>query len=362
MAAYPSNLRMNNSKIVALIMPIMAIAFAYSIHEHDQNLVTKQLQHSLQDGLDAYNHNSDRNAERFWREGLKYSCKSVQDQLLSAGIETWLGTLLKERGQYKESCSFFSSALCKYKALLGERNLITATSMYDLASALYLNGSYERSQDLASRSLAIRTAIRGTNTIEAARSQNLLGKNLVARHQFSDAERRYLKAISICSISNADKTEILPLRGNLAALYKMEGRFKEAETLAKSILVDTETLQGFNSPETATCENNLATIFEDEGKFDEAEKLYKHAIELRTKLLGREHPNTVISCCNLAHLYKNKGEFEKAEAVYLDARKAMELQLGVRHPATQNLLNSMAHLYKQQGKLAKASEVSSLLE
>jgi tetratricopeptide (TPR) repeat protein len=48
--------------------------------------------------------------------------------------------------------------------------------------------------------------------------------------------------------------------------------------------------------------NNLAALYRSQGKYEEAEPLYLQALEIAERVLGANHPNTVTFRENLKYL------------------------------------------------------------
>ncbi len=54
----------------------------------------------------------------------------------------------------------------------------------------------------------------------------------------------------------------------------------------------TKLLLGDNHPSVATFLNNLAALYKSQGRYTEAEPLYLEAINIATQVLGENHPHT----------------------------------------------------------------------
>ena len=62
-------------------------------------------------------------------------------------------------------------------------------------------------------------------------------------------------------------------------------------------------LLGDRHPDVATSLNNLAALYRSQGRYEEAEPFYQQALEMRRELLGDRHPSVASSLNNLALLY-----------------------------------------------------------
>ena len=124
---------------------------------------------------------------------------------------------------------------------------------------------------------------------------------------------------------------------NLAALYRTQGKYEEAEHLiAQSLAID-EKIYGENHPEVATSLNNLAALYRAQGKYAEAEPLYRRSLAIMEKQLGENHPDVATSFNNLAALYESQGKYEEAEPLYQRAIAILLEKLGENHPNTQTI-------------------------
>ncbi|KAF2715873.1 hypothetical protein K431DRAFT_190066, partial [Polychaeton citri CBS 116435] len=50
-----------------------------------------------------------------------------------------------------------------------------------------------------------------------------------------------------------------------------------------------------------------------QGRYYEAERMAKLSLDVRQKQLGEEHPSTLASMANLASTYRNQGRLKEAE-------------------------------------------------
>ena len=96
-------------------------------------------------------------------------------------------------------------------------------------------------------------------------------------------------------------------------------------------------LLGEAHPDVATSLNNLAALYRSQGRYEEAEPLYRDALAMGQRLLGEAHPDVASSLFNLGALRYNQGRYSEALALLLQARPIYLSQLGPDHPNTQAL-------------------------
>jgi tetratricopeptide (TPR) repeat protein len=81
-----------------------------------------------------------------------------------------------------------------------------------------------------------------------------------------------------------------------------------------------------------------------EGKYPEAETVARVALDLGTRVLGAEYPQTLESLNNRAFLYQAQGHYGEAEPLFQQALETRKRMLGAEHPQTLTSLNNLAAL------------------
>jgi tetratricopeptide (TPR) repeat protein len=109
---------------------------------------------------------------------------------------------------------------------------------------------------------------------------------------------------------------------SLAELYRVQGRYTEAEPLFKRALEVREKALPAGHPGIAQSLNNLAELYRAQGRLSEAEPLFKRALEMREKALPAGHTDIAGSLNNLAELYRAQGRYAEAESLY---KRALEM-------------------------------------
>jgi tetratricopeptide (TPR) repeat protein len=110
-----------------------------------------------------------------------------------------------------------------------------------------------------------------------------------------------------------------------------EGDYAESEKELEAALRKAEEF-GSEDPRLSKSLNNLALLYKVQGKYAEAEPLYKRSLAIREKALGPEHPNVATALENYAALLRETGR--NAEAHRLDARaKAIRAKQTEENPS-----------------------------
>ena len=99
--------------------------------------------------------------------------------------------------------------------------------------------------------------------------------------------------------------------------------------LYKRSLAVVEKALGPDHPQVATSLNSLAALYRNQGLYGDAEPLFKRSLAIVEKALGPEHPDVATSLENYADLQRKTGR--DTEAAKLEARaKAIRAKLAER--------------------------------
>ena len=183
---------------------------------------------------------------------------------------------------------------------------------------------------------------------------NKAGMKAYRQGQYAEAEKQWVSALKEAETFGPQDPRLATSLNNLAALYKAQGKYAEAEPLHLRALAIREKVLGPEHPQVATSLNNLAELYRTQGKYAQAEPLYKRSLAIKEKVLGPEHPSVATSLNNLAALYKAQGHYAEAEPLYRRALAIKEKALGPEHPGVATTLNNLAELYRAQGQYAEA--------
>jgi hypothetical protein len=104
-----------------------------------------------------------------------------------------------------------------------------------------------------------------------------------------------------------------------------------------------KSLLGKAHPGTLTSISNLAATYRNQGQWKEAEELEVEVIETGKSLLKEAHPDTLTSINNLAFTFKGQGRYEEASAVM---EKCTQMQKQILGPGHSFTISSQAALNK----------------
>lgn len=151
---------------------------------------------------------------------------------------------------------------------------------------------------------------------------------------------------------------------SLAFVYKVQGKYRKAESSLKRALEISEQQLGAEHLDVADILTKLGDVYFRQRKYEKAESLWERALAIT------EHPDvvqshinaklfaTMISILNLlAALYFRQRKYGKAESLWERALVITEQESGIGHPDVAEILESLALLSYQQGKNAEAEQL-----
>ena len=216
-------------------------------------------------------------------------------------------------------------------------------------------GAYELGLALAQQAQAYAEEQLGAEHPSTLTSLNNLAFLYKLQGRYGEAEPLLQHVLTARErVLGAEHPDTLASLNNLAVVYQIQGRYGEAELLYQDVLATSERVLGAEHPDTLTSLSNLADFYKSQGRYGEAEPLYQRALTPSERVLGAEHPDTLSNLNNLAHLYESQGRYGEAEPLYQRALATRERVLGAEHPDTLTSLNNLAHLYESQGRYGEA--------
>jgi tetratricopeptide (TPR) repeat protein len=138
--------------------------------------------------------------------------------------------------------------------------------------------------------------------------------------------RYAILAIALCIVGSG-VTLAQSLDAEVSRLCK-EGKYAEAEPLAKQALEQSIRKNGPEHEENVKPLQNLAIIHSAEGKYDLALPLFKQELAIQEKSLGLDDPRTALTFFNLAGNYAKQGKYELAEFAYERALAILDRSFG----------------------------------
>ena len=149
-------------------------------------------------------------------------------------------------------------------------------------------------------------------------------------------------------MAHAAEPDPFALDAQVAALDR-EGRFDEAEVIARqSLAIRRETL-GNRHADVATSLHNLALVLKRKRDYEAAKLLYEESIDIRREVLGPAHQDLALSLNNLAVVLERQGDYGAARPLYEESLQIWRQALGPRHSEVGLILYNVGTVLKQLG-------------
>lgn len=177
------------------------------------------------------------------------------------------------------------------------------------------------------------------------------------QHRVAEAEIRYQDEIeALGSVFGADHRLVLKIKLQLFLLLSNEERWNDAENVLVPMIDSTR--QGTDEGHTGRLIPYLAAIYRKQGRLKEAEELDMEIVQINEKVWGVEHPQTLINKTGLASTYRSQGWLKEAEKLELEVIETSEKVLGTEHEITMVGLGNLLSTYYYQGRWKDAEELA----
>ncbi len=259
----------------------------------------------------------------------------------------FLGLALGMQARYSEAVVAFQKA--------HDRNPDNIAILRNLSLALYSDGQYSRTEKIFKQLLEPPRKSPVANNLSTASDLQNLADIYRIQSKFKEAEIVANQALSIRKkLLRPDDPDIAHSLSELASIYQGQGKFDEAEKLSTQALMIFDKTIGRNHSNVSFTLQILAQIYEIQGKFDEAERYYKQALSCEEKRKGPDSSGVAIVLGNLATFYLIRNELTEVESLAKRAVTGLEKVLGAHHHYLASPLITLGKLYNIQGNYNQA--------
>ena len=191
------------------------------------------------------------------------------------------------------------------------------------------------------------------DSLTEAKRLNNEAARLYALGQFEAAERLYNAALAARLI---DDIIVAKITSNLAALYKRQDRYADAEALYQRVVDLRRKRLGPAHPEVALAMNNLAEVFRIQGRYSEARNLLQRGIRILDQ--SDSHGSDIaVLLNNLAVLDRNAGRYDDAEDRLRRALSLSEEHEGPNGRQVAIAMNNLAQILEDQREYDNAGRL-----
>ncbi len=216
-----------------------------------------------------------------------------------------------------------------------------------------------------------------------------------------DSEGRWKDAeiVQLEMISFTETATHFPLRfsADLARTYWKQGRYTEAEKLARTCVMGSKELLGEDHLTTQASKQLLALVLHSQTKRREASQIANESVQILRKIMGenhpdtiaslenqvlrysmnpeirerrlrqtlamwtsvvgRDHPNTLANMDHLAQALIDGAKFRESKVMHQQAYELRKLHLGEEHPDTLKSMSHLAWVANTEGKYEEAEKI-----
>lgn len=141
---------------------------------------------------------------------------------------------------------------------------------------------------------------------------------------------------------------------NIAACYKEQGRYAEAEPLYLKSLPVLANAFGQSSLQYTRCFYTLASLYIDMNKYAEAEGMCAAAVNFYKIILGETSADYLGALGSMGIIYQGLAKYDKAEEIFLSLKRYHESLPSPDKVTLQTLENNLGELYRHMGDYDRA--------
>jgi tetratricopeptide (TPR) repeat protein len=141
---------------------------------------------------------------------------------------------------------------------------------------------------------------------------------------------------------------ILRLRHQLAFEIGQSGRWVEAESRFREVLVARKWVLGDDHPDTLASCHEHARALANQGRLEEAERAFRRVLKAKQCELGHDHLDTLATRHQLAWVVAEQGRLKEAEGACREVLESDQRVLGVDHPDTLATRHLLARVVAEQ--------------
>ncbi|MBX3381217.1 MAG: serine/threonine protein kinase [Phycisphaeraceae bacterium] len=234
---------------------------------------------------------------------------------------------------------------------LKEQPLVEAEVRQTLCDAYISLGLPTEAEKQILRTLELRRAALGENSVGYAEALNSLAFLLDDLARFDEAEKYYREVVAKFEQWRATEPfNLATAKNNLATLLRRTNRLDEAEAQWRDALALMKSVPGQVHPTLGQTIDNLALCLRNQRKFDEAESLNREALEILRRNDG-ESPSVARGLSNLASVLQDKRKYEEAEPLFKESLAMQRKYFASPHKEIATALNNLGILYVDSGRL-----------
>jgi serine/threonine protein kinase/tetratricopeptide (TPR) repeat protein len=258
---------------------------------------------------------------------------------------------------FPEAEQDYQRALAIRHRLAGDDDPRLVRSIVGLAELYSVNGRFAEADTRIRQATAIRARAADGDRCDADGANFLEVSGLLLYSEgYYDAALRYTEAALDCMerTLGADHVEIADHATLRIMIWRAQGRYEDAEALARQGLGLRTAGHGAGSAAVDNALHHLAQVLYERGALNEAMQHETASLALREQAYGRLHDSVAASRKVLGDIQLAGGAAGAAEASYRAAREIWRATLGDDHPYIAEATRGLAEALVAQGRFAEA--------
>jgi serine/threonine protein kinase len=263
--------------------------------------------------------------------GARQAAELDSDPQTQGDLDTTLGSMYQELGDYKKAEQFLLLALDKAKATRDKDPSRVASAMVQLGLLRGDQAQFQTAEQLVQQGLEAAKKLRPPDELKVLDAEASLGRVLAESGSY-DKAIPILESVSNAGLSGEEGTFIL--RNTLSALGVAEyygGQYDAAKSVDLRAIALDRKLLGESHPRTGSDLINLGTAEAALGDDSAAESHYREGIGVNDAWYGPDHPDTATMKAILAALLIKEGKDADAETFLKQALATQEGAYGQVH-------------------------------
>ena len=224
-----------------------------------------------------------------------------------------LGWVLQHSGHYAEAEKLQRETLESERRVFGPDDPETLALDQHLAWTLLSEGHYAEAEKLQRETLDTQRRILGLENSETLLSMNSLAVTLLRQGRYAEAEKLYRQAFDLQRrVLGPENPHTLATMGSLGWTVAQEGRYDRGREVGAGGIRNRAPCPRAGASGHADKHERHSCNLSREGRYREAEKLARDVVGIQRRSLGPEHPDTLASLDTLYNVLVGEGRYAEA--------------------------------------------------
>lgn len=271
-------------------------------------------------------------------------------------LKSKIAALYKSQGKFEESLALYKNVLATVEKQSGPDSPQAAIVHANLGLLYQRMGKAKEAETEGQTAIKLFQEKLGDNSNEAAQAKFDLGTLYMQMHNSKKAIPLLESALETFNKSQTAELACATCADQLGTAYFAEGRYTEAEELARKALALYQKLLGPKNMEVAVTLSNLGYRLAKQGKNKDAIESFTKSISIQESAGGPFSPELLANLHGLAEVYVSQTDFDKTESVLRRDLAVREKSFGEKNISLVPALRNLANCLILQGKPGNESE------